>query len=182
MYILVRKINTVAINGEIVIDGISWWDAIFFVDAFYKQLHCKDNLSSILHWIWIEPELEVNWTWIGASTSLHRKRNEIKAWFSDEFFITKKFLAFFLSHRHTCCESVSYAWQESFSPVTLPSQGYVCVIGAWHEKYASVTPNWLILRLCDGVIGKTRKKYFFSHGDFFLELNVKHIHAQENIL
>ena len=94
MYILVRKINTVAINGEIVtyqvIDGISWWDAIFFVDAFYKQLHCKDNLSSILHWIWIEPELEVNWTWIGTSTSLHRKRNEIKAWFNDECFITKK--------------------------------------------------------------------------------------------
>ena len=79
----------------------------------------------------------------------------------------KNFFAFFLSHCHTYCESVSYAWQEGFSPVTLPSQGYVCVIGAWQEKYASVTPNWLILRLCDGVIGKSRKKYFFSHGDFF---------------
>ena len=115
----------------------------------------------------------MNWTWIGTATSLQWKRNELKMWFSDVVFLccfTKKVFAFFLSHRHTCCESASYAWQEGFSPVTLPSQGYVCVIGAWQEKYASVTPNWLILRLCDGVIGKTRKKYFFSHGDFFFRI------------
>ena len=34
----------------------------FFVDAFYKQLHCKGNRPPILYWIWIEPKLELNWT------------------------------------------------------------------------------------------------------------------------
>ena len=131
----------------------------FLLIRFTKQLHRKDNCSPILYWIWIEPELEVNWTWIGAATTLHRKRNEIMTWFCDEFLLYKKsFSAFFLSHRHTYCKSACYAWQEGLSPVTLPSQGYVCVIGAWQEKHASVTHNWLILRLCDGVTGKSRKK------------------------
>ena len=103
--------------------------------------------------------LNLNWTWIGAATTLHRKRNEIMTWFCDEFLLYKKsFSAFFLSHRHTYCKSACYAWQEGLSPVTLPSQGYVCVIGAWQEKHASVTHNWLILRLCDGVTGKSIKK------------------------
>lgn len=52
-----------------------------------KQLHSKDNIPPILHWIWIGAGLEVNWTWIGAATILKRKRNEIKMWFSDVGFL-----------------------------------------------------------------------------------------------
>ena len=69
-----------------------------------KKLHCKDNLSPILNWIWIGLELEVNWTWIGAATILKRKRNEIKMWFSDEVFhhhFTKKSFCIFPVTCHT---------------------------------------------------------------------------------
>lgn len=126
------------------------------------HIHSKSNIIPISDWTWIGAELELDWTWIVVSGLLHRKRNETMMWFSDEVFITtkKSFFAFFLSHCHIAWVSGCYAWQEDFSPVTLPSQGLMCVTGVWREKYAPVTRNALIYNKYDGVTGKSRKIFF----------------------
>ena len=45
-------------------------------------LPCTSYVSPIFLPFPIGLELEVDWSWIGVATLLHRKRSDIKAWFS----------------------------------------------------------------------------------------------------
>ena len=81
----------------------------FVIRRVHIKSHCKDNWSPIRHCIWIEPESELYWTWIGAATTIHRK-NDIEPLFN----VKKSFFTFFLSPVTVVDYKGVMWWQEIF--------------------------------------------------------------------
>ena len=65
------------------------------------QSHCKDNTFPIPDWTWIVAKLELDWTWIETTTTLHQRRNGRNTCYNIELFHNHKnkkvFFAIFLS-------------------------------------------------------------------------------------
>ena len=65
------------------------------------QSHCKDNTFPIPDWTWIGAKLELDWTWIETTTTLHQRRNGRNTCYYIELFHNhknkKSFFAIFLS-------------------------------------------------------------------------------------
>ena len=165
---------------------------IFLGGARKKQSHCKDNRPPILHCIWIGPELEVNWTWIGAATILQWKRDELKMWFSDEVFHhhkTKKVFLHFschLSHslniRQLSGDRYFFICHLSVTKESSTKKVTTCVGWQVGDK-SEYSCHHLTYWKSDSVAGdrKFKKKISFAWWFFFLELNVKHVHGGKNL-
>ena len=66
------------------------------------QSHCKDNTFPIPDWTWIVAKLELDWTWIETTTTLHQRRNGRNTCYYIELFHNhknkKKFFSRFSCH------------------------------------------------------------------------------------
>ena len=123
------------------------------------QSHCKDNTFPIPDWTWIGAKLELDWTWIETTTTLHQRRNGRNTCYYIELFHNhknKKSFSRFSCHLQHLLIIKELSGDRYFFSVTFLSPEnlqhkhslQVLVTGGWQVRKHLSPPNKLILSEC----------------------------------